>query len=25
LVYCHAPLTFFSLTLPQVIDMQFIE
>jgi hypothetical protein len=25
LVYCHAPLTFFSLTLPQVVDMQFIE
>jgi hypothetical protein len=25
LVYCHAPLTFFGLTLPQVIDMQLIK
>jgi hypothetical protein len=25
LVYCHAPLTFFGLTLPQVICMQLIK
>jgi hypothetical protein len=24
-VYHHAPFTFFGLTLPQVIDTQFIE